>query len=147
MKVTVSPRVRLTPLERIDLIVFPSVLKRRVEIGLYSVRAHVELWYSAKEWSDLIIHLPVKVATRKNRVAVIRQKASTSSNFYHGFRLSLLRSLARYVLVVMNSAPRHPPAIPMIIAPGSSLIEITSWGFSKPNFRVDASDRRRGPPF
>ena len=43
MKVTVSPRVRLTPLERIDLIVFPSVLKRRVEIGLYSVRAHVEL--------------------------------------------------------------------------------------------------------
>jgi len=57
-KVIVSPSVRLTPLDRIDLIVLPSVLNSRVEIGLYSVGPHVELWYSSKEWSDLKMQRP-----------------------------------------------------------------------------------------
>lgn len=58
MKTTDSPKVRLTPFDKIDFIVLPSVLNSKVESGLYSVISHVELWYSSKELSDLKIHRP-----------------------------------------------------------------------------------------
>ena len=57
--------------------------------------------------------------TKKNTVAVIMQKKQVSKGLLHLDFKILLRNPFILVLILINNAPRSPPIIPKIIAPGN----------------------------
>ena len=119
-KARFSVVVILTPLESMALIVPPSVLKKRVAMGLYSFSWHLALWYDMKlasvfgmQWSSLI-------EIKKKVVEVIIAKNATSNTLCQLRLTNRLRIIMSLVLILTKRAPSRPQKRPIRRAPGSS---------------------------